>query len=102
MELSRRLREKVVGDIVAFDGKTHRRTGSKNNPALHTLNTWSVEDRLVLGQLAVEEKSNEIIAVPQLMDMFDLKGCVVTAGALNCQKTVAAKAEIGRQFRTPC
>lgn len=51
-----------------------------------------MENRLVLGQMAVEEKSNEITAVPQLMDMLDLKGCVVTADALNCQKAVAAKA----------
>lgn len=92
MELSQRLRKQVVGDIVAFDGKTHRRTGGKDSPALHTLNAWSVENRMVLGQLAVEEKSNEITAVPQLMDMLDLKGCVVTADALNCQKVVAAKA----------
>jgi predicted transposase YbfD/YdcC len=92
MELSRRLREQVAGDIVAFDGKTHRRTGGKNGHALHMLNAWSAENRLVLGQLAVEEKSNEITAVPKLMDMLDLKGCVVTADALNCQKTVAAKA----------
>lgn len=92
MELSRRLREQVSGDIVAFDGKTHRRTGSKGSNALHMLNAWSVENRLVLGQLAVDEKSNEVTAVPQLMDMLDLKGCVVTADALNCQKTVAAKA----------
>jgi predicted transposase YbfD/YdcC len=92
MELSRRLREKVAGDIVAFDGKTHRRTGNKDAPALHMLNAWSVENRLVLGQLAVEEKSNEITAIPQLMDILDLKGCVITADALNCQKAVAAKA----------
>lgn len=92
IELSKRLREQVSGDIVAFDGKTHRRTASGNGTALHTLNAWSVENRLVLGQLAVEEKSNEITAVPQLMDMLDLKGSVVTADALNCQKSVAAKA----------
>lgn len=92
IELSKRLREHVCGDIVAFDGKTHRRTKTQDGNALHMLNAWSVENRLVLGQLAVEEKSNEITAVPQLMDMLDLKGCVVTADALNCQKTVAAKA----------
>ena len=92
MELSRRLREQVCGDIVAFDGKTHRRTGTKANNALHMLNAWSVENRLVLGQMTVEEKSNEITAIPHLMDMLDLKGCVVTADALNCQKAVAAKA----------
>ncbi len=92
IELSRRLREKISGDIVALDGKTHRRTGKGNDAALHMLNAWSVENRLVLGQLAVEEKSNEITAVPQLMDLLDLQGCVVTADALNCQKAVAQKA----------
>lgn len=92
IELSLRLREKISGDVVAFDGKTHRRTGDANCTALQMLNAWSVENRLVLGQLAVEEKSNEITAIPQLMDMLDLKGCVVTADALNCQKPVAAKA----------
>jgi predicted transposase YbfD/YdcC len=51
-----------------------------------------VENRLVLGQVAVEEKSNEVTAMPKLMDMLDLKGCVVTTDALNCQKTVAQKA----------
>lgn len=90
--LTEHLREKISGDIVAFDGKTHRRTGDENASPLHMLNAWSVGNRLVLGQLAVEEKSNEITAMPQLMDILDLKGCVVTADALNCQKTVAAKA----------
>lgn len=92
IELSRRLREKISGDVVAFDGKTHRGTGNDKYSALHTLNAWSVENRLVLGQLAVEEKSNEITAMPQLMDMLDLKGCIITADALNCQKNIAAKA----------
>ncbi len=92
IQMSQRLRTQVTGDIVAFDGKTHRRTCDRNSPALHLLNAWSVENRLVLGQLAVDEKSNEIKAIPQLMDKLDLKGCVITADALNCQKTVAAKA----------
>ena len=92
IELSRQLREKIAGDVVAFDGKTHRRTGGEKCSALHMLNAWSVENHLVLGQLAVEEKSNEITAIPQLMEMIDLQGCTVTADALNCQKAVAAKA----------
>jgi predicted transposase YbfD/YdcC len=90
--LSQRLREQVRGEVVAFDGKTHRGTGGEGKSALHMLNAWAVGNRLVLGQLAVDEKSNEITAMPQLMDMLDLKGCIVTADALNCQKTVAKKA----------
>ncbi len=74
MDLSRCLREKCLARL-SIDEKTHRRTGAKENTALPTLDTWSVENRLVLGQLAVEEKSNEITDVPQRMDMLDLKGC---------------------------
>lgn len=91
--LSCRLREKLPGDVIAFDGKTHRGTASDGISALHMLNAWSVGNRLVLGQLAVEEKSNEITAIPHLMDILDLKGCIVTADALNCQKDIAAKAK---------
>lgn len=90
--LSCRLRENFPGDVVAFDGKTHRGTASDGVSALHMLNAWSVGNRLVLGQLAVEEKSNEITAIPNLMDVLDLKGCIVTADALNTQKGIAAKA----------
>jgi len=92
IELSRRLREEVSEEVVAFDGKTHRRTGDAKHCALHMLNAWAAENRLVLGQMAVDEKSNEITAVPQLMDLLDVKGCIVTADALNCQRTIAAKA----------
>jgi hypothetical protein len=77
IELSQRLREKISGDVVAFDGKTHRRTRGANCAALHMLNAWSVGNRLVLGQVAVEEKSNEITAVPQLMDVLDLIGHII-------------------------
>ena len=90
INLTSRLREKISGDVVAFDGKTHRGVASQN--CLHMLNAWSVGNRLVLGQLAVEEKSNEITATPKLMEMLDLKDCIVTADAMNCQKAIAAKA----------
>lgn len=91
IQLSHRLREHVTREVVAFDGKTHCGTAKKNSPALHMLNAFSAENRLVLGQLAVDEKSNEITAIPKLMEMLDLKDCVITADALNCQKTVTAK-----------
>lgn len=92
INLTTRLRKKLSGEIVAFDGKTHCGTASENTSALHMLNAWAVQNRLVLGQLAVSEKSNEITAMPQLMDILDLDGCVVTADALNCQKKIAGKA----------
>ena len=55
------------------------------------LHAWSVGQRLLLGQLAVDEKSNEITAVPKLLELLSLKGCIVTADALNCQRVIAAK-----------
>ena len=87
-----RIRKNISGEIVAFDGKTHRGTGSGPDSALHMLNAWAVKNRLVLGQLPVPDKSNEISAMPQLMDMLELKECVITADALNCQKVIAGKA----------
>lgn len=92
INLTARLREKVSGEIVAFDGKTHRGVSKQKESALHMLNAWSTHNGLVLGQLAVEEKSSEITAMPELMDVLDLKDCIVTADALNCQKSIAAKA----------
>lgn len=86
------IRRKLSGEIVAFDGKTHRGTGNGHDSALHMLNAWAVKNRLVLGQFPVPDKSNEITAMPQLMDMIELKDCVITADALNCQKTIAEKA----------
>jgi len=95
VEFSATLRAEACADadpeVVAFDGKTHRRTGSGENAPLHTLNAWAADNRLALGQLAVDGKSNEIAAMPELMDTLDLKGCVVTADALNTQKAIAAK-----------
>jgi predicted transposase YbfD/YdcC len=55
------------------------------------LHAWSAEHRLMLGQLAVDGKSNEITAVPKLLGLLSLKGCTVTADALNCQRAIAAK-----------
>lgn len=85
------LREKLSQDIVAIDGKTHRGVSKNKKSALHVLNAWSSENGLILGQLAVPEKTNEISAVPQLLDILDLKGCIVTADAINCQKATVAR-----------
>lgn len=91
VKITHSLREKLSGDIVAFDGKTHCGVSKEKKSSLHILNAWSSENGLVLGQLAVPEKSNEITAMPQLIDILDLKGCIVTADAMNCQKAIAAK-----------
>ncbi len=78
--------------MVVIDGKTLRRSfdrASAQSP-LHMLHAWSGGQRLLLGQFAVEAKSNEITAVPKLLEMLSLKGCIVTADALNCQRATAA------------
>jgi predicted transposase YbfD/YdcC len=79
--------------VIAIDGKTLRRSfdrAAQKSP-LHLVSAWAVDSRLLLGQVATEEKSNEITAVPKLLEMLSLKGSIVTADALNCQRSIAAK-----------
>lgn len=79
--------------VLALDGKTLRRCFDRAAGAspLHLVSAWAVEQRLVLGQVAVDEKSNEITAVPQLLKMLSLNGVVVTADAMACQREIAAQ-----------
>jgi predicted transposase YbfD/YdcC len=78
---------------VAIDGKTARRSGSpaRGIKALHLVSAWATEYSLTLGQVATEEKSNEITAIPQLLELLDLEGALVTIDAMGCQKAIAAK-----------
>lgn len=79
--------------VIAIDGKTLRRSfdrAAQKSP-LHLVSAWAAGSRLLLGQLATEEKSNEITAVPKLLEMLSLKGTIITADALNCQRSIAAK-----------
>jgi predicted transposase YbfD/YdcC len=83
-----------LAGVVAVDGKTLRRSFDRaaGRSPLHLVSAWAVEQRLVLGQIAVDDKSNEITAVPQLLRMLSLEGMIVTADALNCQRDIAAQA----------
>ena len=94
VEVMKLLQEKQE-TVISFDGKTLRGTldelGGKR--AVHLLNAWSLENGICLGQRKVEDKSNEITAIPELMDMLDLQGTIITTDALNTQKTIAKKAE---------
>ena len=77
--------------VVAIDGKTMRRSfdrASGRSP-LHMVSAWAADQRLVLGQLAVDDKSNEIVAVPALLELLSLKGRIVTADAMSCQRKIA-------------
>jgi predicted transposase YbfD/YdcC len=85
------LREKLGGKQVAIDGKTLRGShdGDARPNALHLVSAWATEARLFLGQLAVDQKSNEITAIPQLLELLDIKGDTVTIDAMGCQKEIA-------------
>ena len=79
-------------DIVAIDGKTSRRTHakSKGRQPLHLVSAWASRQRLVLGQEATDIKSNEITAIPLLLQRLELKGALVTIYAMGCQTKIAA------------
>ncbi|MEI8033836.1 MAG: ISAs1 family transposase [Chlorobiaceae bacterium] len=83
--------KQVRGDLIAIDGKTHRgaRDRSSGKAALHLVSAWAAENRIVLGQVAVDTKSNEITAIPALLDLLDLHGSTVTIDAMGCQTTIA-------------
>lgn len=81
----------LQGEIVAIDGKTARRSHDRANdtPALHLVSAWASANRLVLGQVRTEEKSNEITAIPRLLQLLELSGCIVTIDAMGCQRKIA-------------
>ena len=80
-----------LGEVIAVDGKSLRRSfdRAKKQSALHLVQAFAAEARLVLGQVAVDEKSNEITALPALLNMLSLKGRIVTADAMHTQRTTA-------------
>ena len=87
----RDVRKKVPRDIVALDGKTLRASMAEGQPPLHVVSAFSTTNRLVLGQRAVDAKSNEITAIPELLKVLDLKGCIVTLDSMGCQREIAKK-----------
>jgi predicted transposase YbfD/YdcC len=87
------LQESTDGQLVAIDGKTARATldRAKGKNPLHIVSAWAAENRLFLGQEVVDEKSNEITAIPKLLAVLELTGAIVTIDAMGCQKEIAAK-----------
>src|SRR5271156_722079 len=77
--------------LIAIDGKVLRRSFDKasSKSPLHMVSAWGCEQQLVLAQIATEDKSNEITAVPKLLKLLSLEGCTVTVDALNCQRAIA-------------
>jgi len=90
--------ELVLRRHIAIDGKTLRRSHDRRKGLgpLHLVSAWAVDCGISLGQLATEEKSNEITAIPQLLEQVDLKHSIVTIDAAGCQKEIAAKIVAGR------
>jgi predicted transposase YbfD/YdcC len=76
---------------IAIDGKTLRGSGVDGQKPLHLVSAWATANCLSLGQVAVEEKSNEITAIPKLLELLDVHGALVTIDAMGCQKKIAAK-----------
>ncbi len=83
----------AIAGVVAIDGKTVRRSFDRaaNKGAIHLVSAWSSCQKLVLGARAVDEKSNEITAIPELLDLLAIKGAIVTIDAMGCQKKIAEK-----------
>jgi predicted transposase YbfD/YdcC len=87
------LHEATGGKLVGIDGKALRRSFAKKSgkAMLHLVTAWASDNGLTLGQVACEEKSNEITAIPALLNLLSLKGCTVTIDAMGCQKEIAAQ-----------
>jgi len=79
-------------DVIAIDGKTSRRSGRKaGKETIHMVSAFAARQRLVLAQTKVNEKSNEIVAIPALLDMVSIEGAIVTIDAMGCQREIARK-----------
>ncbi len=84
---------RTTGKVIAIDGKTLRRSYDRKSKkaALPMVSAWATTNHLVLGQVAVDEHSNEITAIPHLLDVLDVQGCIVTIDAIGCQQDIAAQ-----------
>ena len=78
------------GQVIAIDGKTIRgaKSHGKKSP-IHMVSAWACENNVVLGQFKTAEKSNEITAIPELLKVLEIKGCIITIDAMGCQKNIA-------------
>lgn len=78
-------------EILSLDGKTMRGSRDKEKKPIHMVSAWASKARAVFGQTTVDEKTNEITAVPELLELLDIKGTIVTADAMSCQKEIVKK-----------
>ncbi len=89
----------TTGQVVPIDGKTLRRSHDKssNKSAIHMVSAWASENRITLGQVKTDEKSNEITAIPELLDLLEINGCIVTIDAMGCQKKIVNKIVVDKK-----
>lgn len=87
----------IKGEVVAIDGKTlrHSYDARAGQGAIHMVSAWATENRLVLGQVKVDDKSNEITAIPELLKVLSLNGCIVTIDAIGCQREIVKQIRDG-------
>jgi predicted transposase YbfD/YdcC len=85
------LQEITHGQVIAIDGKTLRRSfdAASSKSAIHMVSAWATANQISLGQVVVDEKSNEITAIPKLLEMLEISGCLVTIDAMGCQTEIA-------------
>ncbi len=85
--------ERTDGEIIAIDGKALRSTGNWHQrlSPIHRVSAFATANGVIMGQLKTENKSNEITAIPKLIDLLDIKGCLVTLDAMGCQTKIAKK-----------
>ncbi|MDL2267283.1 ISAs1 family transposase [Desulfovibrio sp. OttesenSCG-928-G15] len=83
----------IDGDVIAIDGKSVRRSFDKasRKNALHLVSAWSCAGGVALGQVATDKKSNEITAIPRLLELLEIKKCIITIDAIGCQKAIASE-----------
>ena len=82
----------TAGQVIAIDGKTLRRSfdAASSKAAIHMVSAWATANHISLGQVVVDEKSNEITAIPELLQALEISGCIITIDAMGCQKEIAA------------
>jgi predicted transposase YbfD/YdcC len=87
------LHEITDGQVIAIDGKTLRRSfdAASSKAAIHMVSAWATANHISLGQVVTDAKSNEITAIPKLLEMLEIKGCLVTIDAMGCQREIAQK-----------
>ena len=83
--------ELTAGQVIAIDGKTvqHSHDSFIGKDAIHMVNAWATANHVSLGQLRVDGRSNEIVAIPRLVEVLDVSGCIVTIDAMGCQSAIA-------------